>query len=120
MQNTNLKPNLMFDSLRGTARHKVSSPEWISWNSLEVYRQKHAGQRFILANITMYQNRCKQPLIELWDDLPLDHDHLLQCLHLMLKAANVFTGIVTIRADFAGGVINPVRISCMDAVDVDD
>lgn len=120
MKNNSLQPNEMFDSLRGTARHIVQSPGWISWNSMEEYRMKHAGQRFILANITMYQNRCKEPIINIWDDLPLDHDHLLQCLHLMLKAANEFTGVVTVRADFAGDVINSVRISCMDAVDVDD
>lgn len=119
MAKNELKPSKIFDTLRGTGRHKVETPAWISWSSLEDYRQRHAGQRFILANITLYQYRRKEPIVNLWEDLPLDHDHLLQSLRLLLKVANEFTGVVAVRADFPNGEVNPVRLSCMDDVDVE-
>ena len=110
MQNSNLKPNEMFDSLRGTARYVHTEPQFESYPSLEEYSKSHAGSRFILAKIGLYYRTEDKPRMEIWEDLPLDHDHMFQSVRLILKCMNEWCGIGKIRVDFAGDVINPFQI----------
>lgn len=106
----NLQPNQLFDSLRGTASHKYKEPTFESYPSLDEYKEKHAGRRFILARIQCFHRWQDKPIVDLWEDVPLDHDHLFQCIRLLLKVMNEWQNIDRVRVDFAGDVINPFII----------
>lgn len=110
MKKNSLQPNEVFDSLRGTARHKYQEPTYESYPSFDEYKQNHAGQRFILARIQCYHRWKDNPIVDLWEDVPLDHDHLFQCVRLLLKVMNEWQNIDRVRVDFAGDVINPFII----------
>lgn len=110
MQKSNLQPNQVFDSLRGTASHKYQEPTFESYPSLDEYKQNHAGRRFISARIQCFHRWQDKPIVDLWEDVPLDHDHLFQCMRLLLKVMNEWQNIDRVRVDFAGDVINPFQI----------
>lgn len=111
MKSNSLQPNEMFESLRGTARHIHDDPTYESYPSLEEYRKSHAGSRFILAKIGLYYRTEDKPRMEMWEDLPIDHDHMFQTVRLILKCMNEWCGIGKVRVDFAGDVINPFVIN---------
>lgn len=111
MHKSNVNPNEMFDSLRGTTRYVSEEPQFESYPSLEEYRKSHAGSRFILAKIGLYYRSEDKPRMEIWEDLPLDHDHMFQTVRLILKCMNEWCGIGKIRVDFVNDVINPFVIN---------
>lgn len=110
MKNNNLKPSEVFDSLRGTASHKYQEPTFESYQSLDEYKQNHAGRRFILARIQCFHRWQDKPVVDLWEDVPLDHDHLFQSVRILLKVMNEWQNIDRVRVDFAGDVITPFII----------
>lgn len=111
MRNKTLQPNEKFDSMRGTNRYIHEEPQFESYPSLEEYRKSHAGSRFVLAKIGIYYRTEDKPRMEIWEDLPLDHDHMFQSVRLILKCMNEWCGIGKIRVDFAGDIINPFVIN---------